>query len=363
MSKKLMQSNNNKTALIEEMVEHIGKFALDSSEKFVKKFAERLSTQEGIEMQIDVCQTNGYGNGAAGQHQFLKDQLQRDLSTIISKYTSELSWDQLFNQVNRQLSLDGHSSFRILEDRNQIRAGSSVSTSAPKRGILVRSGNTPASLLTHRPMSAMIMNKQNGGTGVAASDLMSQSVMADFIGNDDGALEQQQQNEKALMSGKLVHLAKQRPKPARMNRGRAIKVILEEKSNGIDTETLDANEAMIAGPSTSLTRRPIVPTASGSSEFSSMSTSLEHSLEQSPLMQQQQRKKQQQEKDAEEKITGIQPDLPTTSPPPIPKKGSIRESSTPPKLPPKPSPPATETNEDLRNKKCRVLPTALETRD
>lgn len=38
-------------------------------------------------MQIDVCQTNGYGNGAAGQHQFLKDQLQRDLSTIISKYT------------------------------------------------------------------------------------------------------------------------------------------------------------------------------------------------------------------------------------------------------------------------------------
>uniref|UniRef100_A0A914L7D6 Candidate secreted effector n=1 Tax=Meloidogyne incognita TaxID=6306 RepID=A0A914L7D6_MELIC len=167
------------------------------------------------------------------------------------------------------------------------------------------------------------MSNNNQQNGVIPS-IMSQSVVGNFA-----FFENEKEGKETSSPTKLVHLAKNRPKPARLHRKKKLEETEEEEAVNALDEVLAKEEVDL------LEQTPII-----NSSPEPFTSALGQSLERSPLLLQQRLKNVEENQEEKEE----QP------PPPIPsKRGTSCENSIPPKLPPKPSPPMGDV-ENRRNK-------------
>uniref|UniRef100_A0A1I8BYH0 Carm_PH domain-containing protein n=1 Tax=Meloidogyne hapla TaxID=6305 RepID=A0A1I8BYH0_MELHA len=267
--------DKRRVKIIGKFIEELGQFVEENNKNFLQIFFDRLATQD------------------------------------------ECAWEYLFANIDNALRSDDQNYFKILEQK----LGGTIKTTtiSNRKGILLRSPAESKSS-NYRPISS-IMSNNNQQNGLIPS-IMSQSVLGNF-----GFFENEKERKEETSSPtKLVHLAKHRPKPARLQRKKKLEETEEEEAVNALDEVLAKEEV-----------DPLeqIPTIISSSPEPPIST-LGQSLERSPLLLQQ-RLKNQEEKE---------------EPPPIPsKRGTSCENSTPPKLPPKPSPPMG----DLENRRNKLL--------
>lgn len=142
----------------------------------------------------------------------------------ILKLLRQVAWEHLFFTIDGCLSDENPEEIFRIRGRPSLARSSILSS---RKGVQFRDGTdfkdgADHSLLRHRPISAMM----NSATTSSAADamaavLMSRSVMGNFAcdhGDDNEPKVRQVENK--TTSSKLVHLAKQRPTPARLNRSR-----------------------------------------------------------------------------------------------------------------------------------------------
>uniref|UniRef100_A0A915M698 Uncharacterized protein n=1 Tax=Meloidogyne javanica TaxID=6303 RepID=A0A915M698_MELJA len=218
---------------------------------------------------------------------------------IVDKFIEELghecAWEHLFSKLDNALRSDDQNCFKILEQK--LGGTIKIATISNRKGILLRSPADSKSL-NYRPISS-IMSNNNQQNGVIPS-IMSQSVVGNFA-----FIENEKEGKETSSPTKLVHLAKNRPKPARLHRKKKLEETEEEEAVNALDEVL-AKEGIDP-----LEQTPII-----NSSPEPFTSALGQSLERSPLLLQQR---------------------------------TSCENSIPPKLPPKPSPPMGDV-ENRRNK-------------
>lgn len=308
--------DKRRVKIIGKFIEELGQFVEENNKNFLQIFFDRLATQEFVEIYPHNNQLPVNSNNISEKHA-KEDQLKKKLTQFFNKYASECAWEYLFANIDNALRSDDQNYFKILEQK----LGGTIKTTtiSNRKGILLRSPAESKSS-NYRPISS-IMSNNNQQNGLIPS-IMSQSVLGNF-----GFFENEKERKEETSSPtKLVHLAKHRPKPARLQRKKKLEETEEEEAVNALDEVLAKEEV-----------DPLeqIPTIISSSPEPPIST-LGQSLERSPLLLQQ-RLKNQEEKE---------------EPPPIPsKRGTSCENSTPPKLPPKPSPPMG----DLENRRNKLL--------
>uniref|UniRef100_A0A914GQ65 CARMIL pleckstrin homology domain-containing protein n=1 Tax=Globodera rostochiensis TaxID=31243 RepID=A0A914GQ65_GLORO len=200
--------------MADQLAERIEHVADVDSERFLQKFALLLADQEGVQMHAQEQQA------AIDQQKCITNKrlgaaLREDLVTLMDKYQKEFAWSHLFSTVHHcLLGEDAQEMFRVEE-----KPSASYSTRTRKE-VTFRNGTH-----SHRPESAMMSNDDSAARSTAADAmaavLMSRSVMGDFAhANNDGQHKKNKYGGEAPGAANLVHLAKQRPKPARLNRSR-----------------------------------------------------------------------------------------------------------------------------------------------
>uniref|UniRef100_A0A915MQ75 Uncharacterized protein n=1 Tax=Meloidogyne javanica TaxID=6303 RepID=A0A915MQ75_MELJA len=261
--------DKRRTKIVDKFIEELGQFVEDNNKNFLQSFSDRLAAQE---------------------------------------YNALRSDDQ--------------NCFKILEQK----LGGTIKTAtiSNRKGILLRSPADSKSL-NYRPISS-IMSNNNQQNGVIPS-IMSQSVVGNFA-----FFENEKEGKETSSPTKLVHLAKNRPKPARLHRKKKLEETEEEEAVNALDEVLAKEEV------DPLEQTPII-----NSSPEPFTSALGQSLERSPLLLQQRLKNVEENQEEKEE----QP------PPPIPsKRGTSCENSIPPKLPPKPSPPM---GDDCTTTQIRII--------
>ncbi|KAL3088061.1 hypothetical protein niasHS_009347 [Heterodera schachtii] len=230
--------------LADQLAERIERFTDLHSERFVQQFIFRLADLEDVQMQPEHRQAE-IDQQKCETNKRLGVALRDDLAALLDKYKKEFAWSHLFANVHQcLLAEDAQEMFMVQQHANSDPSSSSSSTRTRKREVVFRGNNQSQQngathQSQHRPESAIVPTEDARTTAadaMASLLLMSRSVIGDFThATDDN--QPGGEGDNGSSNGKLLtHLAKQRPKPARLNRSRIQPTTATGTSPTVDDE-------------------------------------------------------------------------------------------------------------------------------